>query len=136
MLLAALKKGRAAGKVTVVQTTSNPESRARIDALRATSRYPVRIRGMRRDEIIDTVVECDAIGAAIAALHEAPGVQDVAAFGNSLHILADSAATAIATLPAYLAERGIAVTRIEQIQPTIEDIFVQIIGAEAKAPRA
>ncbi|MGF6601943.1 tagaturonate reductase [Paraburkholderia sp. GAS448] len=64
---AALKKGRAAGKVTVVQTTSNPESRARIDALRATSRYPVRIRGMRRDEIIDTVVECDAIGEALDA---------------------------------------------------------------------
>jgi tagaturonate reductase len=64
---AALTEGRAAGRVTVVQTTSNPESRARVDALRATSRYPVRIRGMRRDEVIDTVVECDAIGEALDA---------------------------------------------------------------------
>jgi len=52
------------------------------------------------------VMECDALGAAIAALHEAPGVQDVAAFGNSIHMLVDSAA------------------------PAIEDIFVQIIGAD------
>ena len=76
------------------------------------------------------VMECDALGAAIAALHEAPGVQDVAAFGNSIHMLVDSAAPAIEALPAYLAQRGVVVTRIERIQPTIEDIFVQIIGAD------
>jgi tagaturonate reductase len=56
----------ALGKVTVVQTTSNPESLARIEALRATGRYPVRIRGRRRDETIDTTLECDAITEALS----------------------------------------------------------------------
>ena len=79
------------------------------------------------------VVECASMGLAIAALHAAPGVRDVAAFGNSIHILVESAAPALQALPTYLAERGVAVTRIEQIAPTIEDIFVQMIGAEAKA---
>ncbi len=77
------------------------------------------------------VLECEGLGAAIAALHEAPGVRDVAAFGNSIHILVDQAAPAIEGLPAYLAEHGVKVTRIERIEPTIEDIFVQMIGADA-----
>jgi tagaturonate reductase len=71
----ALKDGRAIGNVTVVQTTSNPESRARIDALRANPRYPVRIRGMRRDEVIDTTVECDAIAEALDANSDWPVVR-------------------------------------------------------------
>ncbi|HVJ55361.1 MAG TPA: ABC transporter ATP-binding protein [Aliidongia sp.] len=78
------------------------------------------------------MIECEAIGLAIGALHEAPGVLDVAAFGNSIHVLVEAAATALDSLPTYLGQRGIAVIRIERIDPTIEDIFVQIIGAEPK----
>ncbi len=70
----ALKEGRALGNVTVVQTTANPESRTRINALRVASRYPVRIRGMRRDEVIDTTVECDAISEALDANTDWPFV--------------------------------------------------------------
>src|ERR1700750_2357618 len=40
---------RALGKITVVQTTSSADSRARVEALRAAGRYPVRIRGRRSD---------------------------------------------------------------------------------------
>ncbi|NRO98410.1 mannitol dehydrogenase family protein [Paraburkholderia sp. NMBU_R16] len=63
----ALKTGRALGHVTVVQTTSNPESRARIDALRAAKRYPVRVRGLQRETIVDTTIECDAVDEALDA---------------------------------------------------------------------
>ena len=52
----ALKTGRALGHVTVVQTTSNPESRARIEALRAAQRYPVRVRGLQRETVVDTTM--------------------------------------------------------------------------------
>jgi ABC-2 type transport system ATP-binding protein len=82
------------------------------------------------------VVECERMGAAIAVLHEAPGVRDVAAFGNSIHILVESAASALEALPTYLAQREVAVTRIERIKPTIEDIFVHMIGVEARAEGA
>jgi tagaturonate reductase len=58
---------RALGKITVVQTTASAESRARIDALRANGRYPVRIRGRRHGETVDTTVECDAITEALHA---------------------------------------------------------------------
>lgn len=68
----ALEAGRALGRVTVVQTTSNPESRERIRALRAHGRYPVRIRGLRRETVVDTTVECHAVDEALDANSEWP----------------------------------------------------------------
>ncbi|SAK71926.1 mannitol dehydrogenase domain-containing protein [Caballeronia catudaia] len=62
----------ALGKITVVQTTSSADSRARIDALRSAGRYPVRIRGRRWDETIDTTVECDSITEALHANEDWP----------------------------------------------------------------
>ncbi|WP_250452377.1 mannitol dehydrogenase family protein [Caballeronia sp. ATUFL_M2_KS44] len=62
----------ALGKITVVQTTSSADSRARTDALKANKRYPVRIRGRRRDETIDTTVECDSITEALHANEDWP----------------------------------------------------------------
>jgi tagaturonate reductase len=63
---------QALGKITVVQTTSSAESHARIDALRASGRYPVRIRGRRRGETIDLSLECDAITQALIAADDWP----------------------------------------------------------------
>jgi ABC-2 type transport system ATP-binding protein len=83
------------------------------------------------------LVECEAIGAAIAALREAPGVRDVAVFGNAAHLLVADGAAALAALPGALAARGVALTRLERIAPTIEDVFVALIGAhrgEGAAP--
>ncbi|CAN91400.1 MULTISPECIES: D-mannonate oxidoreductase [Sorangium] len=72
----ALGVGRALGTITVVQTTSNPESRARIDALRAQGRYPVRIRGLRREEVVDTTIECGSITEALDANTDWPLVRE------------------------------------------------------------
>ncbi|WP_437976903.1 mannitol dehydrogenase family protein [Sorangium sp. So ce295] len=72
----ALLAGRALGTITVVQTTSNPESRARIDALRAQGRYPVRIRGLRREGVVDTTTECGSITEALDANTDWPLVRE------------------------------------------------------------
>jgi len=58
---------KALGKITVVQTTASDDSRARVEALRAAGRYPVRIRGRRGEETVDTLVECDSIAEALHA---------------------------------------------------------------------
>ncbi|GJH14471.1 mannitol dehydrogenase family protein [Caballeronia novacaledonica] len=63
---------KALGKITVVQTTSSADSRARVEALRAAGRYPVRIRGRRSDKTIDTTVECDSITEALHANDDWP----------------------------------------------------------------
>jgi tagaturonate reductase len=67
---------RALGKITVVQTTTSGESRARIEALRASGRYPVRIRGRRREATIDATFECDAITEALVAADDWPVVRE------------------------------------------------------------
>lgn len=77
-------------------------------------------------------VECDEISRAVLALHEAPGVMDVAAFGNAIHVLVDDAKTALPRLSALLGERNIPVLRIEPIEPSIDDIFVQMVGAASE----
>ena len=67
---------KALGRVTVVQSTSNAQSRARIDALRASSAYPVRIRGRRGDATIDATVQCDAITEALNAADDWPTLRE------------------------------------------------------------
>lgn len=72
----ALDAGRALGRVTVVQTTSNPESRARIQALRARKAYEVRIQGLRRESVIDATAQCRAIDEALSAHDDWPVIME------------------------------------------------------------
>ena len=65
----------ALGRITVVQSTSNAASRARIDALRASSVYPVRIRGRQGNSTIDVTVQCDAITEALNAADDWPALR-------------------------------------------------------------
>ncbi|WP_118184545.1 mannitol dehydrogenase family protein [Paraburkholderia phosphatilytica] len=57
----ALERGDAIGGISVVQTTANPASRARVAALSRQDGYPVRIRGRERGVVIDKAVVCRAI---------------------------------------------------------------------------
>lgn len=72
------------------------------------------------------LVECEPLGAALEALQSAPGVLDVAVFGNALHLVVQDAAVAQAQLQGYLAEREIKLSRIEGIRPSLEDVFVSL----------
>jgi ABC-2 type transport system ATP-binding protein len=57
---------------------------------------------------------------------------DAAVFGNALHLVVADAERAIPQLQSYLAERSIAVTRMEKIHPSLEDVFVSLTtGREA-----
>ena len=79
------------------------------------------------------LVECEPLGAAVEALQSAPGVMDAAVFGNALHLVVKEAAVAIPQLQGYLAEHNIAVTRMEKIPPSLEDVFVsQTTGSDKK----
>jgi ABC-2 type transport system ATP-binding protein len=61
---------------------------------------------------------------------------DAAVFGNALHLVVADAAKSVPHLQSYLAERGIAVTRMEKINPSLEDVFVSLTtGREAAEER-
>ncbi|PMS15714.1 D-mannonate oxidoreductase [Trinickia dabaoshanensis] len=60
----ALERGDAIGGISVVQTTGNAASHARVAALARQASYPVRIRGNEHGAVVDRVVVCDAIRSA------------------------------------------------------------------------
>jgi ABC-2 type transport system ATP-binding protein len=72
------------------------------------------------------LVECEPLGPAVEALQTAPHVLDAAVFGNALHLVVRDAATAIPAIRSYLSSRGVTVSRIEPIRPSLEDVFVSL----------
>lgn len=77
-------------------------------------------------------------GPAVEALQSAPMVMDAAVFGNALHLVVEQAQSATPEIKKYLGDRGVTVRRVEQIRPSLEDVFVSLTtgsrsGKEQKA---
>jgi ABC-2 type transport system ATP-binding protein len=83
------------------------------------------------------MVECEPLGPGLEALAQAPGVLDAAVFGSSLHATVADAQAAVPGIRAALEHGGVKVARLEQIQPSLEDVFVALTAArESKSERA
>jgi ABC-2 type transport system ATP-binding protein len=72
------------------------------------------------------LAECEPLGRAVEALQSAPDVMDAAVFGNALHLVVANAGEAMPKVRDFLSRRGIESRRIEQIRPTLEDVFVSL----------
>jgi ABC-2 type transport system ATP-binding protein len=81
------------------------------------------------------LVECEPLGAALEAMQSAPGVADVAVFGNALHLSVKDATASAPRIDAFLRERGLAPGRIEKIRPTLEDVFVSLTTSSSAEAR-
>src|SRR5262249_36080160 len=57
-----------------------------------------------------------------------PGVREVAPHGARLHAIVDDAAQRGPQVLAALRAGGIADTRVERIDPSLEDVFVALLG--------
>jgi ABC-2 type transport system ATP-binding protein len=75
------------------------------------------------------LVESEALRAAAEALSGLPAVRDVAVFGSALHLVVADAEAVIPQVRAALAEKAIAVNKVEKIRPTLEDVFVALTTA-------
>ena len=84
----------------------------------------LKTRHMREDVI---EVACDRPLDAMAEIEKIECVREVALFGRGLHLVAADCGNAIAQVRARLAESGFAVSRIEKIVPSLEDVFVSLI---------
>ena len=84
---------------------------------------------LRRRELGGVLYEldCSALGAALAALRQAPAVIDAAIFGDKLHVLLRQA-DAAAELQPLLARQGITAGPPHPIAPSLEDVFVQLVS--------
>ncbi|HJV35130.1 ABC transporter ATP-binding protein [Geomonas sp.] len=82
------------------------------------------------------LVVCDEVGKALAILHESTEVLDAAIFGNSLHLVVTSAQEAMPRVGSYLKEHGVSVSKMEQIRPSLEDVFVSLTTPSSPRPSA
>lgn len=71
-------------------------------------------------------IEVERLAEALQAIHR-DGIE-TAIFGSVLHATVDSAGTAIPRIAAILEEAGIPAHRISRIAPSLEDVFVALIG--------
>ncbi|MFN7998495.1 MAG: ABC transporter ATP-binding protein [Bryobacteraceae bacterium] len=72
---------------------------------------------------------------AMVELDQLPGVREVALFGKGLHVVgaAGEAERLAATVRSHLEGHGFAVSRVEKIVPSLEDVFVSLIEARDRA---
>jgi ABC-2 type transport system ATP-binding protein len=66
------------------------------------------------------------------ALEGLEGVRDVAVFGGGLHVTVDDAQAGSQRIRAALEAKRIVVRRLEEIEPSMEDVFVAMIEAEER----
>jgi ABC-2 type transport system ATP-binding protein len=62
--------------------------------------------------------------------NESGWVEDTSIFGNNIHISVDDTGLAERKLRTLLTSSGIEVSRVEQIEPSLEDIFIHLIEQE------
>ncbi len=53
-------------------------------------------------------------------------------FGNALHLLVASAEKSLKELPEFLASKGMPPAQMDRIAPSLEDVFVRLITADAE----
>ncbi len=63
---------------------------------------------------------------ATGAIHESP-LQEVAVFGNTLHLVTPKGTDLASSLPSLLSSHGIDTRRLERIDPSLEDVFVSLV---------
>ena len=72
------------------------------------------------------LVEGEPLPAAIEALQNQDAIQDVAVFGNALHLVVEDAKRAVPIVRQRLEEKSVKVSRVEPIRPSLEDVFVSL----------
>jgi ABC-2 type transport system ATP-binding protein len=75
------------------------------------------------------MIECEPLGPALEALQTAPGVLDAAVFGNGIHAVVADAAAMAPKIRELLFSRQFRAGRIEQIVPSLEDVFVALTAS-------
>ena len=86
---------------------------------------------LMQDDVLDVL--CERPETAMGEIEQLPAVEEAALFGRGLHVVASDGEQAAADIGRLLGQQGIGVERIEQITPSLEDVFVSLIEARDRA---
>jgi ABC-2 type transport system ATP-binding protein len=92
-------------------------------------------RELKRSSMTSTMLEIDASrpAEALAVLGEqGDWIGETAIFGTHIHVSADRPEEAEQKIRSLLMDHGIDVGAIERIEPSLEDIFIHLIGREER----
>jgi ABC-2 type transport system ATP-binding protein len=92
---------------------------------------PARLKERMQEPILE--IRTDDAPAAAQALQGAPSVKDVSLYGRTVHVVVEDARATTTALRALLTERGLKVSAIEPVRPSLEDIFVGMVRREGGA---
>ena len=75
-------------------------------------------------------LETDKLVASLEVLKENRKISEVAVFGKNLHLVAKKEDDLSSFIPALLWRQNITIQRLEQIEPSLEDVFVSLIESQ------
>ncbi|MCL4535171.1 MAG: ABC transporter ATP-binding protein [Bacteroidetes bacterium] len=73
-------------------------------------------------------IECEPLVTGLERLPGLPGVREVAMYGARLHLVAEEGADLEPAIRHALTESGATVGSIQRVEPSLEDVFVSIVG--------
>jgi drug efflux transport system ATP-binding protein len=86
------------------------------------------------EDVLEVI--CERPQDAMEEVRTVEGVNEVALFGKSLHVVAEDGEAAGRAVGARLRDAGFRPGRIEKIVPSMEDVFVSLIEARDRAAQA
>lgn len=76
------------------------------------------------------ILELEAEAVDLELIGGLPGIVEAAAYGGRYRLAVREVEAAKAALGALLADKGLAIFRLEEVRPTMEDVFVFLAGKE------
>lgn len=121
---------------TVIVTTHYMDEAERCDSLILMSGGKIIANGtptqLKREKIKGTILSIDTNRPteSLEVVSALPGVKDVALYGRSIHVLTTEPDQLTRSAEKALAEKGMSIQKIAPVQPTLEDVFVTLIGGQ------
>lgn len=89
---------------------------------------PAEVKNLMRGAILE--VRCAAPRRAVTLLREQLHAESVGLFGDRVHVVTRAAEKAGAQAQEILIHAGIAVSRVRQIEPGLEDVFISVLAGK------
>ncbi len=92
---------------------------------------PIQLRTGMREPILE--LQTDNSPKTVETLKGQSGVIEAAMFGRVVHLVVQDVAKARVSIPVLLQSRGITVRGVEEVPPSLEDVFVSLVRAQGGA---